>query len=394
MNSTRIKDRIKTMFPCKWNDDFIKSIGSLFDSYRHFLSEEGCQTDILEEIDETCNKIIDSVSSIFEGCHGDAFNTFSCLMNCPLNCHSSSSGILSLSNSIQIHESEYWYRARNGEEGKEFSVLDLFHIPLDKRGIVGTQRFSCPGYPCLYLSRSTYGCWEELGRPVFDTLFYSSFRVRNSFRLLDLRIPDVDNCDDSQLIKTLKLLPLIIACSFSVNNPKDVFKPEYTIPQLLLETIIHNNHNKTKVEKTYLDEDIIWGILYSSSHINNGFSFDSQCLDNIVMPIIETQNKNNYCSYLASTFDISIPTCYEYELIKDPLLKRQSFTSSSSTPYEDSIHSYQKTKMVYLEDIMRTAEYISLNHLVPFAPKEGVVLDPDGSPVEVPIRSNGPFTIV
>ena len=117
MNSTRIKDRIKTMFPCKWNDDFIKSIGSLFDSYRHFLSEEGCQTDILEEIDETCNKIIDSVSSIFEGCHGDAFNTFSCLMNCPLNCHSSSSGILSLSNSIQIHESEYWYRARNGEEG-------------------------------------------------------------------------------------------------------------------------------------------------------------------------------------------------------------------------------------------------------------------------------------
>ena len=393
MNSTRIKDIIKTMFPCKWDGDFIKSMSSLFDSYRHFLSEEGCQTDILEEIDETCNKIIDSVSSIFEGCHGDAFSTFSTLMNCPLNCQPSSTSILSLSNSIQIHKSDYWYRARNKKEGKEFSVLDMFHIPLDKRGIVGTQRFSCPGFPCLYLSRSTHGCWEELGRPVFNTLFYSSFRVRNSFWVLDLRIPDVDNCDDSQLIKALKLMPLIIACSFSVNNPKDVFKPEYIIPQLLLETIIHNNHIKTKVEKTYLDENIIWGILYSSSHINNSFCFGSNCLDNIVMPIIETQNKNNYCSYLASTFDISVPTCYEYESIKDPLLKRQSFTCSSSTPDEDSIHSYQIIKMGYLESIMRTAEYITLDHLVLFAPKEGLKLDSNGNPVNLIVRSSGPFSI-
>ncbi len=49
--------------------------------------------------------------------------------------------------------------------------------------------------------------------------------------------------------------------------------------------------------------------------------------------------------------------------------------------------------MGYLESIMRTAEYITLDHLVLFAPKEGIVLDPDGSPVEVPTRSNGPFTI-
>ena len=161
----------------------------------------------------------------------------------------------------------------------------------------------------------------------------------------------------------------------------------------MLETIIHNNHNKTKVEKTYLDEDIIWGILYSSSHTNNGFNIDSQCLDNIVMPIIETQNKNNYCSYLASTFDISTPTCYEYESNKDPLLKRQSFTSSSSTPDEDSILSCQITKMGYLESIMRAAEYMTLNHLVLFAPKEGIKLDSNGNLVNLVVRSNGPFTI-
>lgn len=392
MNSRRIKEEIKELFPCKWSDNFIDSLDSMFHDYLHFLSEADCQSGVLDEIGNTCKIIVDSVSYIFDGCHGEAFNAFSRLMNGSSDSNASSSGLLSLPNSIQIHEGNHWYRARKRED-KEFTVLDLFHIPLDQRGIVGTQRYSCPGYPCLYLSSSTYGCWEELGRPDFDTLFFSSYRVRNSFRVLDLRIPNVDNYDDSQLIKTLKLLPLIIACNFYVNNQDDVFKPEYIIPQLLLETIIHNNHNKTKVKKTYLDEDIIWGILYSSSHINNGFSFDSQYLDNIVMPVIETQNKNNYCSYLASTFDISTPTCYEYESIKDPLLKRQSFTSLSSTPDEESIHSYQNTKMGYLEGIMRTGEYISLNHLVLFAPKEGIVLDPDGSPVEVPIRSNVPYTI-
>lgn len=111
------------------------------------------------------------------------------------------------------------------------------------------------------------------------------------------------------------------------------------------------------------------------------------------MPIIETQNKNNYCSYLASTFDISTPTCYENESNKDPLLKRQSFTSSSSTPDEDSILSCQITKMGYLESIMRAAEYMTLNHLVLFAPKEGIKLDSNGNLVNLVVRSNGPFTI-
>ena len=112
MNTIRIKDEINKMFPCKWNDNFIGSIGSLYTNYRHFLSEEKCPTDILEEIDETCNRIIDSISAIFEGCHGEAFNTFSSLMNGLSEGQSLSTGILSLSNSVLIHKGDYWYRAR------------------------------------------------------------------------------------------------------------------------------------------------------------------------------------------------------------------------------------------------------------------------------------------
>ena len=380
------------MFPCEWADDFMGSIDLLFKDYLDFLVEEECPSDTMEDIRNSCKVIVDAVSFIFDGCHGEAFNAFSKLMNGASDIHASSPGLLSLPNSIQICEGDHWYRARKSED-KMFSVLDLFHIPLNKRGKVSTQRYSCPGFPCLYLSSSTYGCWEELGRPGFDTLFFSSFRVRNTFRVLDLRIPDVENYDDSQLNKALKLLPLIIACSFRVNNPKDVFKPEYILPQLLLETIINNNHNKTKVEKTYLDEDIIWGILYSSSHSHSAFGFESKCLDNIVMPVIETQNKNNYCSYLASSFDISTPKCFEYELIKDPLMQRQACNRLGSTIEDRSPHNYQNTKMGYLENILKTADYKTLDHLVFFAPKDGIVLNSNGDPVSLIVRCNKEFQI-
>ena len=388
MNSKRINDKIKTMFPCEWADDFMGSIDLLFKDYLDFLVEEECPSDAMEDIRNSCKTIVSTVSFIFDGCHGEAFNAFSKLMNGT----SESTGLLSLPNSIQICKGDYWYRARKSE-GKEFSVLDLFHIPLNKRGIVSTQRYSCPGFPCLYLSSSTYGCWEELGRPEFDTLFFSSFRVRNAFRVLDLRIPDVDNYDDSQLIKLLKLLPLIIACSFRVNNPDDVFKPEYIIPQLLLETIIYNNQNKTKVMKTNLDEDIIWGILYSSSHISTDFGLGSKYLQNIVMPVIETQDKCDYCQYLASSFDISKPTCFEYESIKGSVLRRYLCDGSEFKKGDDSPHYYRNTKMGCLESIMRKADYKTLPHLVLFAPKEGIFLNSSGDPVNLVIRSSGEYRI-
>lgn len=384
MNSKRIKEGIKKMFPCKWDGNFIISLDSLFKDYLSLLSEEECQSDIIKEIDIICRTIVDSVSLIFEGCHGEAYGVFSRLMNDSVD-NILSTGLFSLPNCIQVHEGGHWYRARESD-CKELSVLDLFHYPLDKRGKVSSQRYSCPGFPCLYLSSSTYGCWEELGRPDFDALFFSSYRVRNAFRVLDLRIPDVDNYDEIQLSRTLKLLPLIIACSFCVNNTEDVFKPEYIIPQLLMETIISNNHKKIKDNKTYLDEDIIWGIMYTSIHISKDFNFGSKYLQNIVMPIIDTRNKSNYCSYLASSFDISTPMCFEYESMKRSVYRRYLCSGSSSA-------SYQETKMGYMESIMRNAEYKTLPHLVVFVPKDGIVLNPSGDPVNINIRSSGDFQV-
>ena len=63
-------------------------------------------------------------------------------------------------------EDKKWYRMRNQEKYKRlFPANEMFHIPFQLRGKVNTQRYSLPGYPCLYISRSIWATWEEMHEP-------------------------------------------------------------------------------------------------------------------------------------------------------------------------------------------------------------------------------------
>ena len=73
---------------------------------------------------------------------------------------------ISLADMIHTCEADSnFYRVRQLPSIYEVEAKELFHIPISKRGIVKTQRYSIPGYPCLYLGKSIYGCWEEMRRP-------------------------------------------------------------------------------------------------------------------------------------------------------------------------------------------------------------------------------------
>ena len=55
------------------------------------------------------------------------------------------------------------YRIRS--DRSEFKIPDrgdIFHVPFEKRRLVGNQRYSIAGLPCLYLRSSLWICWEEL----------------------------------------------------------------------------------------------------------------------------------------------------------------------------------------------------------------------------------------
>ena len=234
-----------------------------------------------------------------------------------LNGNTEKDGLFSSIGCIDVNPDEFYYRARERKIGVDFSIKDMFHIPLNKRGIVSTQRYSSPGYPCLYLGNSVYSCWEEMRRPVFNNLMFSAYKVKYPFKVFDMRVPNYSDYSPEKLIQTINRVPLMLACSFVVKHSSDVFKPEYIISQLLVETIISNNRKITQREKSAIDPDVIWGVIYTSTHINNDFPYGKQFLQNIVLPVIESNNPSTYCYCLASLFDISRPLCYEYESLKE-----------------------------------------------------------------------------
>ena len=56
----------------------------------------------------------------------------------------------------------------------------MFHIGLNNRSLVDSQRYSFPGLPCLYLASSAYTCWMELGRPSFDSFQVAMFTPKDT----------------------------------------------------------------------------------------------------------------------------------------------------------------------------------------------------------------------
>lgn len=201
------------------------------------------------------------------------------------------------------YEKTYFYRMRERKKDeKAFEYGDLLHIPFDKRGIIGNQRYSINGFPCLYVSTSLYESWEELRRPHLQNLYAIAIAFTKSLRFLDLRLArEIRSID--QLRAYLFRLPLILACSIKVMEDSATFKPEYILSQTLLHSI-----------RKDLD-----GILYTSLRKDYAF-YDSdfdKCSnsDNIVLPVKTNKNKG-HCEEMMKIINVSEVLNFEHEMIK------------------------------------------------------------------------------
>ena len=324
MNIKDFKREIEAMFPCRWGEDFMQDIKNVFAKYIDIVScLDGVDPAGLDNVIHLCSSLMDVVNLYYDGRKGDAFMVFSAIMNGSADFE----GLFNSIGCVDINPEEFYYRARERKIGEEYSILNMFHIPLNKRGIVSTQRYSSPGYPCLYLGNSAYACWEEMRRIPFDNLMFSAYKVKYPFKVFDMRVPSDSDYTSEVLVQTIKRIPLMLACSFTVKNTSDVFKPEYIIPQMLVETIISNNRKITQHEKSAIEPDVIWGVIYTSTHISSDFPYGKKYLENIVLPVIESNNPSHYCYCLASLFEISNPSCYEYESLKDNTYVLDGFRS-------------------------------------------------------------------
>ncbi|MCD8435968.1 hypothetical protein LNJ03_11760 [Tenacibaculum dicentrarchi] len=216
----------------------------------------------------------------------------------------------------EIPNGNLFFRARPKSE-TQFKKEELFHIPFERRTIVSTNRYSIPGIPALYLGDNSYTCWEEFERPHFKDLSFSVFENERALNIIQiLRLNDMlkeieQNITPTfisfEILKFFIYFPLSIACTIKVYDRKGNFKPEYIIPQMLLEYVVRNE----KID----------GIKFPSTKINYA-NLENLKAYNYIFPIRENQD-SGYCPVLKSTFTLTEPTSLNLEeLLDNPIYKK------------------------------------------------------------------------
>ena len=184
-----------------------------------------------------------------------------------------------------------FFRMRVRKGNFPLSPLEMFHIPFELRGVIATQRYSIPGFPCLYLGRTLYGCWEEMNRPEINEFQVVRLKNIKEIKYLDLTRPKYEgNLRSKDIYHYFMTWPLIACCSVKVKDYSNSFKSEYIIPQLLLQWVRENQ--------------TIDGIRFNSTHIDFHNSGSDGDFSNLVLPV-KTNKERGHCSELGSVFEIS-----------------------------------------------------------------------------------------
>lgn len=308
MTRQDLKDEIQKLAPSEYTGDFRSHLSSLLRDYSELINsfdgkeefeEWGSICSLIKKLSEA---IKESVKRVYQGRHSSAYS----LLRKHLNEIPEMYGLYAVFKTDTI-----FFRMRVFDENSSEnpSYKGLFHIPFDKRGIVKTERYSAPGYPCLYLGISSYICWEEMNRPNLHKCYVSCLKTNESFRTINLSLPtDDDWNNDNSLIGYLVRFPLIIANMIAVKNHNDVFKPEYIIPQLIMEWIIEKINSSKELKKPI-------GVFYTSVHVKDGFNYPSYVFNNLALPAQSPFN-GKYSKELCSLFSISEPTSDEIERAK------------------------------------------------------------------------------
>jgi len=312
MELTKILNNKNLDLPKSWGNekgyDFLENIKNINDNYLKILKNYRQKFSDLELSDSDVTSIeslIEDVNQIISSyLHGNLKNAYVKLDDTLNKMRGNIENLRK--NLIPNYTTIHLYRIRYGEDfNKNYEKKHLFHIPFEERFKVETRRYSISGVPCLYLGGSIYICWEEMNRPEFSRMYISRFKIKKNLNVLDFgyRPKWINqnnknicfgnyNISDNYVKSFIMLWPLIASCSIKVRYPKEKFKPEYIIPQLLLQWV--------------RSEKDIDGIKYFSTKYREGNYELTEFLSNYAFPA-KTLKSSGYCDYLSDKFEISNP---------------------------------------------------------------------------------------
>lgn len=204
---------------------------------------------------------------------------------------------------------------------------DMLHIPLNKRGLVRTQRFSIAGIPCLYLGTTSYVCWLELDKPNDNNFYVSSYKFNDEgkkLKILNLVIFEAlingifnrgmdkeNSIRKTKQLDFIKLWPLVCATSFCVKNGQDGFRSEYIVSQLIMQLLKELN---------------IDGVAYISKRIKSDYDF-TYCI-NLALPVL-SYDENEIYGNICDKFELTSPSNFSsYLKLKNSIVKRKSYLNT------------------------------------------------------------------
>ncbi|EJR26682.1 hypothetical protein [Bacillus cereus] len=302
-------------------DTFKGYIKNTFDIYQKALDDINHtipqKYNVLKELallstKKFCDEIINSIDEYYKGFPEKAYYNFKNGLERNIK-----NSAYFTNNITRLTKKTFFYKMRIGTD-HTFSSKDMLHIPFQLRGIVGTNRYSIPGLPCVYLGSSPLTCWEELNKPDLNTTQTSLFESEN-INYLDISKTPADFIEEliqnygdryksmagitHDITAYVILWPLIAACSIRVKNKNDTFKPEYIIPQLLLQFI--------------RDSDDIDGVSYFSTKIDKYTPKTSELYRNFAFPVQKVEEEG-LCPILQKKFSITNAVPWKmFELYKD-----------------------------------------------------------------------------
>lgn len=279
------------------SDDFKAEVEKLLSEYIQDLREVNVSEETIDKVLGFEEFSLKTLDYYFKGLHFEAYNNFE---NAVRVLEISESSIIK--SQIKIEE---MYRARENKNGNSYSEDEMFHIPLNKRGKVKTQRYSFPGLPCLYLSASVYTCWVEMKCPLFENFQVALIRPTPAIDgqyIYDLtnipqRLNDISKYDNLKEDYFL-YWPLVALCSIKVKNESDDFKPEYIFSQFLLEMIIKNKARNEVVGIKYVSTKV-------ASICKKQLEDDWHTYVNYAFPVRSESTLDKQCNVLKGSFEIS-----------------------------------------------------------------------------------------
>jgi hypothetical protein len=242
---------------------------------------------------------------------------------------------------LMVKRGTDFYRIRSmnresirGKKLNPVTIEELFHIPFELRRFITTQRYSMPGFPCLYLGSTLNVAYHEViefekakrGKKMKPKLIPYAVRLNNTYRLscFDLSPIPVRNYlneakKNIEMSRRMSLIskinhygliwPLISSCYYQIaykNKKGTNFKAEYVIPQLMLQWFQDTNNE-------------VDGIRYLSVNMSHQCDRKDIIGYNFVFPVKAILEKG-HCPILKHSFNITEPISssrYKIENVND-----------------------------------------------------------------------------